>query len=642
MFKFKNTKGFTIIELIVVMAIIGILVLLAVPKFMNHTQEAKFTKFISNTKQIENASERYYMDKNDWPRLSDTPYSADQINAFSQKIYDATGKEVTLDPAGDYYDIDYSKLSQYVNIPDIKLDYIIQNPVGNVYALENITQEATVRLETGGVLLDKTTLTLNVGEVYTVVATIMPTTSINKNVTWTSSNSGVATIDSTGLIKAIGDGTATITVKTENGGYLETCVVTVIQPVTGISISPTTATVAPGSTTILTSNVIPITATNKSLTWISSNASIATVNSSGVVTGVTAGTVTITAKTVDGNYISTSTITVTQAVTSVSVNPTTANIFTGGIATLTATILPTTAANKTVTWTSSNTNIATVNSSGVITGVTAGTAIITVKTIDGNMTATSTITVNNAFVSQTFGYSGTYQSFVVPITGAYKLEVWGAQGGYNGGLGGYSVGNINLSSGQIIYIYVGGQGFTHPLDGGTNLPGGWNGGGGIIKTINCDGGTGGGATDIRIGGQAFIDRKIVGGGGGGGGAWAGPGGGGGGMSGQNGAGLWGTSNGYSYNGNGYGATQIAGGSPSTSSLAGGVSLATSGLFGVGGNGGNTLGGGSGGGGGGWYGGGGGSVDAGGGGSGYIGGVTGGTMSSGTNSGNGTAKITFVG
>ena len=72
------------------MAIIGILVLLAVPKFMGYTKEAKFTKLISNTKQLENASERYYMDKNDWPRLTDISYSSAQITAFSQKIYDIT------------------------------------------------------------------------------------------------------------------------------------------------------------------------------------------------------------------------------------------------------------------------------------------------------------------------------------------------------------------------------------------------------------------------------------------------------------------------------------------------------------------------------------------------------------------------
>jgi len=144
MLKSKN-KAFTLIELIVVMAVIGVLVLLAMPKFMGNTKEAKFTKLISNSKQLENASERYYMDKQDWPRLTDEPYSSADITAFAKKIYDTTGKEATLDISGNYYDIDYSKLSQYINITDDKTNYIIQNPIGNVYALEGLTTTAETR-----------------------------------------------------------------------------------------------------------------------------------------------------------------------------------------------------------------------------------------------------------------------------------------------------------------------------------------------------------------------------------------------------------------------------------------------------------------------------------------------------------------
>jgi len=147
MFKLNNKKAFTIIELIVVMAVIGILVLLAMPKFMGHTKQAKFTKLISNAKQLETASERYYMDKNDWPRLTDVPYTADQISAYAQKVYDSTGKTITLDPTGNYYDIDYNKINNYIQIPDDKMEYVIQNPVGNVYALTGLSDIATNRLK---------------------------------------------------------------------------------------------------------------------------------------------------------------------------------------------------------------------------------------------------------------------------------------------------------------------------------------------------------------------------------------------------------------------------------------------------------------------------------------------------------------
>jgi len=225
-----NKKAFTIIELIVVMAIIGILVLLAVPKFMGHTKEAKFTKLVSNAKQLENASERYYMDKQDWPRLTDIPYTSAQITAYAQKIYDATGKEMVLDPTGNYYDIDYSKLSKYISIPDDKTSYIIQNPVGNIYALENLTKAAETRttdIQVTGITLNSSNVGLTVGATSTLTATISPINVTNNNVSWTSSNTTVATVNSSGAVTGVAIGTTNITAKTVDGSYVATSTVTV-------------------------------------------------------------------------------------------------------------------------------------------------------------------------------------------------------------------------------------------------------------------------------------------------------------------------------------------------------------------------------------------------------------------------------
>lgn len=165
-------------------------------------------------------------------------------------------------------------------------------------------------------------------------------------------------------------------------------------PVTSVSVSPSSATINIGSTQQLTATVLPANATNKSVTWSSSNTAVATVNASGLVSGVSAGTTNITVTTVDGGKTATSSINVTAVpVTSVSVNPTTATISVGNTQQLTATVLPANATNKSVTWSSNNSAIATVNSSGLVTGVTAGSATITVTTVDGNKTATSSITV---------------------------------------------------------------------------------------------------------------------------------------------------------------------------------------------------------------------------------------------------------
>jgi prepilin-type N-terminal cleavage/methylation domain-containing protein len=92
--KLKNNKAFTIIELIVVIAILGILVLLASPRFLGYTKDAQYAKGIANAKVLQDASQMYYIDHEDWPRLTDDPYTAEELETFSEKVYDITGKEV--------------------------------------------------------------------------------------------------------------------------------------------------------------------------------------------------------------------------------------------------------------------------------------------------------------------------------------------------------------------------------------------------------------------------------------------------------------------------------------------------------------------------------------------------------------------
>src|SRR5574344_1209752 len=236
-----------------------------------------------------------------------------------------------------------------------------------------------------------------------------------------------------------------------------------------------------------------------------------------------------------------------------------------------------------------------------------------------------------------FTYTGSPQTFTVPSgVNQVTLEVWGAQGGdgddfssegrpHYGGKGGYSYGTLNVNSGSELYIYVGQQGLNNA---GTATA--WN-GGGAIGVSSYDTGTGGGATDIRVGGSSLNDRVIVAGGGGGGGNNS-IGGAGGGLSGEQPA----TNTQFYSRIAGIGGTQVSGYQ-----------------FGIGqGMNGENL---TGGGGGGWYGGGQGeNSTGGGGGSGYIGGVTNGQTIAGTlsipnpaggtmtgNTGNGFARITFI-
>ncbi|WP_276380217.1 Ig-like domain-containing protein [Flavobacterium sp. H4147] len=194
--------------------------------------------------------------------------------------------------------------------------------------------------------------------------------------------------------------------------------------VTGVTLAPSTVTLSVGSTQQLTPTVTPANATNKTVSYSSNNTGVATVNSSGLVTAVASGSATITVTTQDGAKTAVSAITVNNsnvAVTSVSLSPSTASLTVGGTQQLTATILPSNATNKSVSYSSNNTGVATVNSSGLVTAVSNGTATITVTTADGNKTSTCAVTVSTA--------SGNYFTIKNKWTNNYLYDA-GANVGY--------------------------------------------------------------------------------------------------------------------------------------------------------------------------------------------------------------------
>ncbi|MDO5444998.1 MAG: Ig-like domain-containing protein, partial [Eubacteriales bacterium] len=166
--------------------------------------------------------------------------------------------------------------------------------------------------------------------------------------------------------------------------------------VTGISITPNDTTIYTGDNCTLTASIEPANATNKSLTWTSSDPAIARVDNTGKVTAVSQGEVTITATATDGsNQSATATITVKKKVNVNSVTITGAHdIYTDETLTLSATVSPENASIKDLTWSSSNNSVATVDSNGVVTPVSTGEVTITARSTDGsNKSATATITV---------------------------------------------------------------------------------------------------------------------------------------------------------------------------------------------------------------------------------------------------------
>ena len=252
-----------------------------------------------------------------------------------------------------------------------------------------------------GVTLDKKKLSLKTNEKQSLVVTIKPSNAANKAVNWSSSNINVATVKD-GVVTAKGKGTATISVTTRDGGYIATCTVTVkaADPsevgVTGVKLSKKSATIIKGKKLTLKATITPSNATNKSVTWKSSNTKVATVDKNGKVKGIKKGTATITAVTADGKKTATCKVTVKNPVKvkSVKLNRKTASVKKGKSIKLKATISPKNATTKNVTWKSSNKKVATVDKNGKVKGIKKGTATVTVTTKDGKKKAVCKVTVN--------------------------------------------------------------------------------------------------------------------------------------------------------------------------------------------------------------------------------------------------------
>lgn len=240
---------------------------------------------------------------------------------------------------------------------------------------------------------------LAIGEKVKMNYEILPANTTGKEnlvLEWSSDNSSVATIDNTGEVTAIAIGTATITGKIKDTNITKKIEINVTPVgVQSITLNASSGTLSIGNSVSLTANVLPVNATNKTVTWTSSNNTVATVNAAGIVNAKALGTAIITATSEDGNKTATYTLTVSAInVTGVTLNATSGTLNIGRTLQLTANVTPTKAANKQISWSTSNANVATVSSNGLITAVGIGSAIITVKTSDGNKTANYTVTVS--------------------------------------------------------------------------------------------------------------------------------------------------------------------------------------------------------------------------------------------------------
>ncbi len=255
-----------------------------------------------------------------------------------------------------------------------------------------------------GISLNVMSKNLYENETFILIATITPDGVTSKKVNWSSSNNSIATVNENGLVTAISPGDAVITATTTDGSNLSaSCYVTVIQLATSISLKETDAIIYTGNSLQLAATVLPSTTSNPSVTWSSSNTNVATVSSSGLVTAKSTGNAVITANTSDGSNLSAScNVTVKQLATAISLNRTSATLYLDQTLQLTATVLPNSATDKSVVWSSSDNSIAVVTSTGLVTAIAPGNATITATTDDGsNLSASCEITVKAYVTSLT-------------------------------------------------------------------------------------------------------------------------------------------------------------------------------------------------------------------------------------------------
>lgn len=248
-----------------------------------------------------------------------------------------------------------------------------------------------------GITLSVSSKTLYVGDPsLDISAALTPANATDKSLEWSSSDPEVASIAPGAalhaVIKPLKPGKTTITATTKDGGFTASCEVTVKRHVSGVSLNKASLTLYVGETESLAATVAPEDASDKSVVWSSGNSAVASV-SNGKVTANKPGSAVIKVVTNDLSKEAACTVTVKRHAESVELSQKEIKLYLGENRSLTATVLPSDASDKNVTWSSSNPNVATVSTAGNVVSKSIGTTVITVKTADGGHQASCHVTV---------------------------------------------------------------------------------------------------------------------------------------------------------------------------------------------------------------------------------------------------------
>ena len=297
-----------------------------------------------------------------------------------------------------------------------------------------------------GVLLDQVECDLGVGSTVTLTATVLPADATNKKIEWSVAPKGIVEIsakENVCTVKAVKAGDVTVTAKTEEGGKTATCKITA-KPVsvTGITLDPPTLKLPLGTSGTVTAAVLPENATNKTVTWTAEPADAVELtdnkNGSCTVKALTKGTVTVTAKTEDGEKTAACEVECTVSVTGIALDQETATIEFEKTVTLTATVTPEEASDKTVNWTAEPADAVELTDNGdgtcVVKGLKVGDAVVKATTADGGYedactvkvtpVAVKGITLSPATQELTLGGSTNITVTFDPVNASDKEVTW--------------------------------------------------------------------------------------------------------------------------------------------------------------------------------------------------------------------------
>lgn len=284
--------------------------------------------------------------------------------------------------------VDENGLVSLLNTGTVLVTVFPKNNPNNVHA--SIT--LNILQQTEGITLDTKEVSIGVGEKVKINYTVLPETASNKNITWSTMDNKVATVDKNGVVTGKTIGKTYVYAVTENGSYMGVCTVNVTQAVTGLKLDVSNLSLKVGDVYYVQTTLTPANATETKITWTAQDPKIASVSTTGKVTGVGPGQTTIFAKTKSGEVVYLY-VTVQAGVKGLKLDKENKTCFVGKKFKLYPEFTPAEPTNSKVTWKSSNTGIATVNDKGKVVTKKAGMVIITCTSQDGGYMASCAVTV---------------------------------------------------------------------------------------------------------------------------------------------------------------------------------------------------------------------------------------------------------